>query len=68
MPLTRVALVGTGYIADFHAKAIRAVPGVELAGVCDKSEQYRTDLCGEVASAVYLHFAWIAMLESGVAG
>ena len=37
MPLTRVALVGTGYIADFHAKAIRAVPGVELASVCDKS-------------------------------
>ncbi len=31
----RVGLVGTGYIADFHAKAIRALQGVELAGVAD---------------------------------
>lgn len=31
----RVGIVGTGYIADFHAKAIRATPGVELVGVAD---------------------------------
>ncbi len=31
----RAAIVGTGYIAEFHARAIRAVPGVELASVCD---------------------------------
>lgn len=30
----RVGLVGTGYIADFHARAIAAA-GVELAAVCD---------------------------------
>jgi predicted dehydrogenase/nucleoside-diphosphate-sugar epimerase len=32
----RVALLGTGYIADWHAKAIITIPGVELAAVCDK--------------------------------
>jgi predicted dehydrogenase/nucleoside-diphosphate-sugar epimerase len=33
----RAAIVGTGYIADFHAHAIRALKGVELAAVCDAS-------------------------------
>ena len=32
----RVAFLGTGYIADWHAKALRTIPGVELAAVCDK--------------------------------
>lgn len=31
----RVGIVGTGYIAEFHAKAIRAAPGAELVGVAD---------------------------------
>lgn len=31
----RAAIVGTGYIADFHARAIRAADGVELVAVCD---------------------------------
>ena len=31
----RSAIVGTGYIAEFHARAIRAVAGVELVSVCD---------------------------------
>jgi len=31
----RAAIVGTGYIADFHARAIRTIKGVELVGVCD---------------------------------
>ena len=35
MPPTRVAIVGTGYIASFHARAIRGVKDVELASVCD---------------------------------
>src|SRR4051812_24396031 len=33
----RVAFLGTGYIADWHAKALRTIPGVELAAVCDKN-------------------------------
>ena len=35
MPPTRAGIVGTGYIASFHARAVRAVKGVELVGVCD---------------------------------
>lgn len=31
----RTAIVGTGYIADFHARAIRNTEGVELVCACD---------------------------------
>ena len=30
-----VALLGTGYIADFHYKALKQVPNVEVVAVCD---------------------------------
>jgi predicted dehydrogenase/nucleoside-diphosphate-sugar epimerase len=33
----RTAIVGTGYIADFHVRAIREIEGVELAGACDSN-------------------------------
>ena len=33
----RVGLIGAGYIASWHADAIRATAGVTLAGVCDTS-------------------------------
>jgi predicted dehydrogenase/nucleoside-diphosphate-sugar epimerase len=32
---TKAAIVGTGYIAEFHARAIKTLPDVALAGVCD---------------------------------
>jgi len=35
----RVALLGTGYIADWHARALASVGGVELVAVCDKAEE-----------------------------
>jgi predicted dehydrogenase/nucleoside-diphosphate-sugar epimerase len=31
----RAAVVGTGFIAEFHARAIKAIPDVELVAVCD---------------------------------
>jgi predicted dehydrogenase/nucleoside-diphosphate-sugar epimerase len=31
----RAGIVGTGYIAEFHARAIQGIAGVELVGVCD---------------------------------
>jgi predicted dehydrogenase/nucleoside-diphosphate-sugar epimerase len=31
----RTAIVGTGYIAEFHARAIREAKGVQLAATCD---------------------------------
>jgi predicted dehydrogenase len=38
-PVLRVGLAGTGFIADFHAAALQAIPGVELAAVCDADLQ-----------------------------
>ncbi|HEX3940853.1 MAG TPA: NAD-dependent epimerase/dehydratase family protein [Acidobacteriaceae bacterium] len=34
--LRKVAFVGAGYIADWHAKSIRSVSNVELVAVCDR--------------------------------
>jgi predicted dehydrogenase/nucleoside-diphosphate-sugar epimerase len=33
----RAAIIGTGYIADFHARAILATSGVELVASCDSN-------------------------------
>lgn len=33
----RVAIVGAGYIADWHADALKVTKGVELRAVCDTS-------------------------------
>jgi predicted dehydrogenase/nucleoside-diphosphate-sugar epimerase len=32
----QVGFLGTGYIAQWHAKALRSIPGVSLVAVCDK--------------------------------
>src|SRR5271165_416270 len=37
-PNKRVALLGAGYIADWHAQALQSVEGVELVAVCDRFE------------------------------
>ncbi|MCC6405922.1 MAG: NAD-dependent epimerase/dehydratase family protein [Planctomycetes bacterium] len=34
-PKTRVAVVGTGFIADFHLEILRATDAVEVVAVCD---------------------------------
>ena len=34
----RVGFLGTGYIADWHAKALGTIPAVSLVAVCDKDE------------------------------
>jgi predicted dehydrogenase len=36
-PHVRVGLLGAGYILQAHAKALQAIPGVELSAVCDVS-------------------------------
>ncbi|HUQ38285.1 MAG TPA: NAD-dependent epimerase/dehydratase family protein [Aestuariivirga sp.] len=35
----KVGLLGAGYILDAHAKALLAIPGVEIAAVCDLSRR-----------------------------
>ena len=34
----RTALIGAGYIADWHAEALKMTPGVALTAVCDLSQ------------------------------
>ena len=34
----RVGLIGAGYIATWHADALKATPGVQITAVCDVSE------------------------------
>ncbi len=34
-----VGFLGTGYIADWHAKALRSVAGARLAAVCDRDSE-----------------------------
>ena len=38
-PKRRVALLGAGYIADWHAKCLKSVAGVELVAVCDQAQE-----------------------------
>jgi predicted dehydrogenase/nucleoside-diphosphate-sugar epimerase len=33
-----IGFLGTGYIADWHAKALRTIPGARLTAVCDRDE------------------------------
>jgi predicted dehydrogenase len=35
----RVALLGAGYIADWHAMALQSVAGVEVVAVCDRVQE-----------------------------
>jgi predicted dehydrogenase/nucleoside-diphosphate-sugar epimerase len=47
----RVALVGAGYIADWHAKCLPSVEGVELVAVCDRVEARARALAGKYGVA-----------------
>lgn len=46
---TRAAIVGAGYIAEFHASAIRALPQVELVAICDANLQRAKSFAAEWA-------------------
>lgn len=41
---TRVGIIGAGYIATWHADAIKAVPGARLTAVCDSALGAAEDL------------------------
>jgi nucleoside-diphosphate-sugar epimerase/predicted dehydrogenase len=45
----RVAFLGAGYIADWHAQCIQSVPGVELVAVCDRVFTRAQDLARKFA-------------------
>ena len=37
-PLTRVAILGAGYISEFHIAAIRRMADTELVAICDVNQ------------------------------
>jgi predicted dehydrogenase/nucleoside-diphosphate-sugar epimerase len=49
----RAGIVGAGYIATWHADTIKALPGVELAAVCDMSAGAAEALAGGYGADAY---------------
>jgi len=44
--MINVGLIGAGYIAGWHAAALRLTPGARLAAVCDLSASAAEELAG----------------------
>jgi len=42
----RVGIVGAGYVADYHIKALRALPDVEIVGIADPNETQARTMAG----------------------
>ena len=59
----RVALLGAGYIADWHAQCLRTVAGVELVAVCDRFLSKAQALAGKFGIAK-VHGSLDAMLAA----
>lgn len=51
--MTRIAIVGAGYMATEHARAFAAVPGVEIVGVCSRSRDRAEALAGAHDATVH---------------
>lgn len=49
----RIGLVGAGYIAGWHADAVKATPGTRLAAICDASPEAGQALAGLLGVAYY---------------
>ncbi len=49
----RGAVVGVGYLGQFHAQKIKAHPEVTLAGVCDFSYSQAQKVAGELATVAF---------------
>jgi 2-alkyl-3-oxoalkanoate reductase len=47
--VVRVGLVGAGYVASYHARALRSLPFVELVGVADPDEKRARELAAQSA-------------------
>jgi predicted dehydrogenase len=50
--LLRVGIVGAGMIAGCHSRAYAALPGVEVAGICDQRLEKAVDLAATTGATV----------------
>jgi nucleoside-diphosphate-sugar epimerase/predicted dehydrogenase len=63
-PAIRVGLLGAGYIADWHARALGSVPGARVVAVCDQSRDRAAALAAR-CGAERAHAALDEMLAAG---
>src|SRR5664279_1702836 len=56
MMSVRLGLIGGGNISETHARAGRAIPGVEIAAIYGTNEQKVRRLCGEHGGTAYSNF------------
>jgi predicted dehydrogenase len=60
----RVAILGAGYISDFHIRALKAVPDLSLAAVCDNDAR-KADAVAARWMVPRAYHSLDRMLESG---
>ncbi|MCR8549098.1 NAD-dependent epimerase/dehydratase family protein [Salipiger sp. P9] len=60
---TRVGLIGAGYIATWHADALKATPGVTVAAICDVSESAAKGMADAYGAQPFTSVE--ALIESG---
>ncbi|MBV2359550.1 NAD-dependent epimerase/dehydratase family protein [Thalassococcus sp. CAU 1522] len=60
---TRVGLIGAGYIATWHAQALAATPGVEVAAICDLSKDAAAGLAAGFGAQVFTDVQ--SLIDSG---
>ena len=53
----RVGLIGGGSITETHARAARAIPGVEIAAICGSNSEKVHRLCREHGGTPYLELS-----------
>ena len=53
----RIGLIGAGYIASWHADALRATPGVEITAICDRSPAAAEPLAAAHGAQVFASVA-----------
>ena len=51
-----IGLIGGGNITETHARAARAIPGVEIAAICGTNAEKVDRLCNEYGGAPYQNF------------
>jgi predicted dehydrogenase/nucleoside-diphosphate-sugar epimerase len=58
----RVALLGAGYIAEYHAKALKALPDTKMVAVCDRAKM-RAQACADSFSIPSVYTSLEEMLD-----
>ncbi len=61
--MMKAAILGTGFIAGFHADAYSRLDGVRLCAVCDTDEKRAADMAGQYRCAAYTNASTLLKAE-----